>query len=330
MGDVPISGRETTKVHNDANRDPTAEVRLPPHRTCAASLAAAAARPHSNTKLIATFRARAPFRTRREILVRATQFTQKYGPYAVVVGGSYGLGAAFAESIAHRGVNLILLARDEERLAQTAQRLRETFSVDVIAFAADVADYESVKARLNELTVQIGLLVYDAAYAPIGLFENVTEQQLLTATEVNVRSPLLLAKLLSTPMIERRRGGIILMSSLAGSQGSPNIAAYAATKSFNAVLAEGLWKELKPHGVDVLACLAGAIRTPGYQQAEGGTAAPGTLDANDVAEQTLTALGRGPIVIPGTVNKIARFVLVRLLSRRAAIAIMSRNTGGLS
>ena len=65
------------------------------------------------------------------------------------------------------------------------------------------------------------------------------------------------------------------MSSLAGSQGSPNIAAYAATKSFNAILAEGLWKELKPHGVDVLACVAGAILTPGYQQAEGAKARAG-------------------------------------------------------
>jgi hypothetical protein len=120
------------------------------------------------------------------------------------------------------------------------------------------------------------------------------------------------------------------MSSLAGAQGSPNIAAYAATKSFNAVLAEGLWKELGPHGVDVLACMAGAILTPGYEQAESSKPAPGTLAATEVAEQTLNALGKGPIVIPGAVNKIGRFVLTRLVSRRVAIAIMSKNTGGLS
>jgi short-subunit dehydrogenase len=82
--------------------------------------------------------------------------------------------------------------------------------------------------------------------------------------------------------------------------------------------------------VDVLACLAGAILTPGYQQAESAKPAPGTLEAKQVAEQTVNALGKGPIVIPGATNKIARFVLTRLLSRRAAIAIMSTNTGGLS
>jgi len=262
--------------------------------------------------------------------VRTTRFKETYGPYALVAGGSYGLGAAFAEAIAQRGVNVVLLARQEDRLKATAARLKETYGVEVIAIALDVADYESVKRRLGDLKVAIGLLVYDAAYAPIGRFEDVSEDQLIRATEVNVRAPLLLAKLLSAPMIERGRGGIVLMSSLAGSQGSPNIAAYAATKSFNAILAEGLWKELKPHGVDVLACMAGAILTPGYQEAESTKPAPGTLEAKQLAEQTLNALGKGPIIIPGAVNKVARFLLMRLLSRRAAIGIMAKNTGGLS
>jgi hypothetical protein len=262
--------------------------------------------------------------------VSTARFREKYGPYALVAGGSYGLGGAFAEALAARGSNLVLLARDETRLQETAARLRDAHSVDVIAIAVDLADFDTVKKRIAALTVDIGLLVYDAAYAPIGRFEDATDDRLALAVAVNVQAPLLLTKLLSDPMIERGRGGIILMSSLAGSQGSPNIAAYAATKSFNAILAEGLWSELRPRGVDVLACMAGAILTPGYQQAESAKPAPGTMEAADVAEQTLNALGKGPIVIPGAVNKIGRFVLTRLVSRRAAIGIMSRNTGGLS
>ena len=119
------------------------------------------------------------------------------------------------------------------------------------------------------------------------------------------------------------------MSSLAGAQGSPNLAVYAATKSFNTILAEGLWKELKPHGIDVIASCAGAILTPGYKQSEKTGKAPGTMTALEVAEQTLNALGKGPVVIPGAINKIARFLLTRLLSRKAAINIMNKNTGGL-
>jgi short-subunit dehydrogenase len=262
--------------------------------------------------------------------MKPARFQEKYGPYAVVAGGSVGLGAAFAEAIARRGVNLVLIARQEERLKATASRLRETYGVDVRAVAADMADVDNVKKRIDALDVSIGLLVYDAAFAPIGLFEDTSADDLARAVAVNVRAPLLLAKLLSAPMIERHRGGVVLMSSLAGAQGSPKLATYAATKSFNAILAEGLWRELKPHGVDVLACCAGAILTPGYAQAAAAKPAPGTLEASVVAERTLEALGHGPIVIPGATNKLGRFVLTRLLPRRAAIAIMAKNTGGLS
>jgi len=124
--------------------------------------------------------------------------------------------------------------------------------------AADMADFNDVKERLSSLNVSIGLLIHNAAYAPIGLFEDTSEDHLALAAAVNVKAPLLLTKLLSAPMIRQNRGGIVLMSSLAGAQGSTRIAAYAATKSFNAILAEGLWQELKPHGIDVLACCAGA------------------------------------------------------------------------
>ena len=260
----------------------------------------------------------------------AAPFKEKYGPYALVAGGSYGLGAAYAEAIARRGVNLILIARHEDRLKATAARLQETYDVDVIPLAADMADFDHVKGLIRAIGVPIGLLVYDAAYAPIGRFEDTSEDQLALATAVNVRAPLLLTKLVSTSMIERGRGGIVLMSSLAGAQGAPHIAAYAATKSFNAILAEGLWKELRPYGVDVLACVAGAILTPGYEQAESSKPAPGTMAAADVAERTLNALGRGPIVVPGATNKVGRFVMTRLLSRKAAIGMMEKNTGGLS
>jgi len=267
---------------------------------------------------------------------RFVQFWNKYGPYALVAGGSNGLGAAFAESLARRGMNLILIARGKEQLDTTARRLREKFSVDVIAADADLADFDKVKSIISNLVspgnskISIGLLVYNAAFAPIGLFENTSEEHLALTAAVNVRTPLLLSKFLSAQMIQNKRGGIILMSSLAGGQGSPKLASYAATKSFNAVLAEGLWKELKPHGVDVTACCAGAILTPGYQQAEKTKPAPGTMTANDIAERTLNALGKGPVIIPGAVNKIGRFVLTRILPRKTAVNLMSKNTENLS
>ncbi|MDR3336558.1 MAG: SDR family NAD(P)-dependent oxidoreductase [Treponema sp.] len=259
-----------------------------------------------------------------------TSFRLKYGPYALIAGGSLGLGRAYAEALAKLGLNLALLARRREHLENTANYLREKYPVEVLWSAVDLADYEQTKRFVNGLSVAPGLLVYNAANAPIGLFKEIPEEQLAYTAAVNVRAPLLLTGLLAPKMIEKGRGGIVLMSSLAGVQGSPKLAAYAATKAFNCILAEGLWKELKPYGIDVIACCAGAILTPGYEQAEHSKAAPGTLTPQEVAEQTLNALGKGPIVIPGAVNKIARFFMARVLSRKAAINLMSNNTGGLS
>lgn len=247
-----------------------------------------------------------------------------------MAGGSDGLGYAFAEAIARRGLNLVLVARQEARLEAAAQRLGQAYQVDVITVTANLADFEAAKRLLGQLDVSIGLLVYNAAFAPIGPFEHMGEDDLARAVAVNVKAPLLLAKWASQPMVERGRGGIVLMSSLAGSQGSPNLVAYSATKSFNATLAQGLWFELKPHGVDVVACCAGAISTPGYQEAENAKPAVGTMTPAAVAESTLVALGKTPMVIPGPVNKLARFALTRLLSLKTAITLMSKNTKGLS
>jgi short-subunit dehydrogenase len=130
-------------------------------------------------------------------------------------------------------------------------------------------------------------------------------------------------------MVARRRGAIVLMSSLAGLQGAPRIATYAASKAFTAILAEGLWHELRAANVHVLASCAGAIRTPGYA----GTSrreAPGILDADTVARETLAAIGRGPRVIPGLFNRVAAWFLGRVLPRRWTVAIMATNTEDLS
>lgn len=262
--------------------------------------------------------------------MKKTPFKEKYGPYALVAGGSDGLGYAFAEAIARRGVNLVLIARRQDRLDAAAARLKEAYGIEVIPIAADMADYENVIKLIETLKVSIGLLVYNAAFAPIGFFSRTSEEHLALAVAVNVKTPLLLARYFAASMIRHKRGGIVLMSSLAGGQGSPKLAAYAATKSFNVILAEGLWKELKPDGIDVIACCAGAVLTPGYQQAEKTKPAIGALEPDEVAEQTLNALGKGPVIVPGRINQAGRFILTRLLSRKAAIGLMLKNTGGLS
>jgi short-subunit dehydrogenase len=259
-----------------------------------------------------------------------SSFASKYGPWAVVAGASEGLGAAFATALAARGLNLLLLARRAEHLQAVAKTLRATANVEVRTEVLDMARGD-LAAALDALTsdLDIGLGVYNAAYAPVGAFTTRSASDLQQVVDVNVRGPLLFAHALATKMTTRGGGGIVLMSSLAGNQGAPRIATYAASKAFNTVLGEGLWHELRPQGVDVVVCSAGAIRTPGYANSTA-KEAPGTLDAARVANETLDALGQGPLAVPGAVNRLARFVLGRLLSRRAAISIFANSTKDLT
>ena len=78
--------------------------------------------------------------------MKTSHFTAKYGPYALVAGGSDGLGFAFAEAIARRGLNLVLIARREERLKMVTRQLQETYGVDIVPITADLADTEQVIA----------------------------------------------------------------------------------------------------------------------------------------------------------------------------------------
>lgn len=257
-------------------------------------------------------------------------FSSKYGPWALVAGASEGLGAAFAEALAKRGLHLVLIARRLPKLEALAKELKRLYPIEIQSHAVDLANLEETGRFLSQLDVEPGLLVYNAAYAPIGYFEDLPEKDLLQIGTVNVLGPLLLSKALSVNMLKKGRGGIVLMSSLSGSQGSPKIATYAATKAFNTILAEGLWHEFRAKGIDVIASCAGAIRTPGYERAKGVKEAPGSMDAARVAEDTLHALGKGPIVIPGRINQFFRFLMGRILPRRLAISIMEKNTKNLS
>ncbi len=249
----------------------------------------------------------------------------RYGRWAVIAGASEGIGAAFATQLASAGLDLVLAARGEHRLRQLAGALpAQTRTV--------VADLASPSGRdgLFEATadLEVGLVVANAAYAPIGPFLDIEPADLHRIVALNCDMPLALARHYLPDMAGRGRGGLIIMSSMAGQQGSPRIATYAATKAFGAILAEGLWREMRPYGVDVVACVAGAVTTPGLGRAKP-KRAPGTVTPDVVATAALDALGHGPRVVPGGLMKLSAALTARLLPRRAAIALIDRASGDL-
>ena len=254
-----------------------------------------------------------------------TDFAARYGPWAVVAGASQGLGAAFANALAARGVNLILAARRREPLTALADRL----PTDAVPVVADLATPDGL-AMLTSAAAnrEVGLVVANAAYSPIGSFIRMSPDESQRALDLNCRALLHLAHHFLPAMVERERGGLVIMSSLAGLQGSPPISVYAATKAFGAVLAEGLWAELRGTGVDVVTCVAGAVETPGLAESKA-KRAPGTLSPDQVVAAALRGLGRGPRTVPGLAMRLSSAVMSRL-PRRTAIAIISRASRDLT
>lgn len=261
---------------------------------------------------------------------KSDDFKALYGPWALIAGASVGLGAAFASALAQRGVNLVLIARRTGPLEARSAELQDRYGISVKTIPMDLAApdmLETIAAATAEL--EIGLLVYDTAYMLIGSFLGHPVGSHLRAIDVNCRGPLSLAHHFGQKMSERNRGGIILMTSLSGMQGAPWLASYGATKAFNIVLAEGLWYELKPLGVDVLACCAGAIETPNYvssKPARLGAFAPKPLAVDKVAHDALAALGTKPLVVPGRAYRLSQTLLERFTSRSQRIRIMADST----
>lgn len=252
-----------------------------------------------------------------------TAFRARYGPWALVAGASVGMGAAFARQLAERGLHLVLIDYRADELHQLAAELRDRNGVMVRAVVLDLARADLLEVLRPHLAdSEVGLLICNAAAVRIGRFCTFEMAEVLRTVDVNCRAPIMLAHELGRGMMMRGRGGIILMSSIAGMYGSSLIAAYAATKAFNLALAEGLWSELRQRDVDVMACRAGPTRTPAFEASHPRRAMP-LMEPEEVVREALDALGSGPSMVPGWANRVSSFVLGRLVPRRVAIQVLS-------
>src|SRR5918994_2152625 len=254
---------------------------------------------------------------------RRERFRARYGPWAVVTGASSGIGREIALDLAEAGMNLILVARRRdvlERLASDIGAHNGTSEIRVLA--ADLAS-ESALEAVEEAThdLDVGLLVAAAGFGTSGPFLESSLEEELEMLDVNCRAPLRMALHFGRRFARRGRGGIVLMSSIVGFQGTPNAAHYAATKAYVQTLAEALHVELAPVGVDVLASAPGPTDSGFAARArmQMGVA----LEPEDVARSTLRSLGHTSAVLPGALSKLLAYSLVPL-PQWARVRIMGR------
>lgn len=232
----------------------------------------------------------------------------RYGPWAVITGGSEGVGRSFARQLAESGIHLLLVARRAGPLEDTAAECR-ALGVAVRTLAADLTHPDAAAAVLDAVAdVEVGLLIHNAgANTHSAEFLDGDSGAFQRVVELNITTPLALVAGLGAAMRDRQRGGILLVGSLAGYLGSRRHTVYGGVKAFGRIFAEGLWLELREYGVDVLELVLGVTRTPAMQRVGLDFDIPGmpVSEPDEVATEGLAALGRGPVHVIGAHEKLA-------------------------
>ena len=257
-------------------------------------------------------------------------FKKKYGPWALIAGGSEGIGGAYADLAASNGLNVIILALDQESLDKKASELKDKFGVEVVTLEIDLADPGLLEIVLEKTKgLEVGFLVYNAALADVGSHFQRNLDFELKRIDINCKGPFVLSYHFGKQMALRKRGGIIFMASGTGLLGSPYYTHYAATKAYDIVLAEGLWYELKPYNVDVIACIASLTSSPALQGAMEGenkvSKGEFVQTPQEVAEEAVENLGKKPSIITGAPNRRKMFLVSRLLPRKIGVAQIGKH-----
>ncbi len=252
---------------------------------------------------------------------------QKHGPWALVTGASSGIGEEYARRLAAQGFNLVLVARRQGRLELLAQKLENQSQIQTRVIVADLSKSDCLDLIIEGTEdLEVGLLINNAGAALPGVFLKQSLEGRSAFVTLNVMTPMQLTHHFATKMVERKRGGIVLVSSVAGFNAAPYIASYAAAKSYLLNLGLALSEELAQHHVDVLVLAPGATRTEMI-----GTGGLNMKDANvpwmsvqRVVNVGMKSLGKKTVVIPGPMNHVFTSFLRRVLPKKLAMRIMAR------
>lgn len=255
---------------------------------------------------------------------------------ALITGASTGIGATFAEVLAERGYDLILVARSKDKLDALAAKISADTGRKVTVIAADLGEAHSGAAlaqKVASLKLDVDLLVNNAGFGSAGAFARQSAERDAQMIALNCATVVDLAHAFLPAMLARGSGGILNVASLAGFQPTPFMAIYGATKAFVLSFTEGLWAEVRDSGVNVSALCPGPVDTP-FFEATGTPKLRKTvpkgfmMQPRPVVEAALAALEAGrPVCVPGLPSKLmSQFprLLTRSLMAKMSARIMGR------
>lgn len=243
---------------------------------------------------------------------------ETYGPWALIVGGSEGIGAACARQLAAQGFNLVLTARRAEALEALADELGQT-GVEVRHASIDLSKPDALE-RTRALTddVEIGLLLYIAgANETRGNFLELDAEVYRSVIAISVIGQAEFTRHYGGLMRARGRGGIVLAGSLSNFMGAATLATYTAAKAFSRIFAESLWAECAEMNIDVLHVVVGYTDTPAMRRL--GLDTSSAQSPEEAARETLAAIRQGPLLILGGEQNFKVATLRSQLADRAQL-----------
>ncbi|AJC73824.1 short-chain dehydrogenase [Pseudothermotoga hypogea DSM 11164 = NBRC 106472] len=241
--------------------------------------------------------------------------------WAIVTGGSSGIGREFVLELSRKGLNVIATGRNEERLKQLADEVKEEFKTEIHTFVVDLSSPQEVERFIDEVSnFEIDLLVNNAGFGLYGEFVKLDLKEMESMIEVNVKALTVLSHHFAKQMVQRRRGGIINVSSIAGYMPLAYFNAYGATKAYVYNLSLALWAELRKYNVHVLCVAPGPTRTRFFERAfkdQSFRTFGKLMDPKQVALGAIEAFEKKkPVYVPAFKNKLISFTAKKLLPDR--------------
>ena len=235
---------------------------------------------------------------------------------ALITGASSGIGLELARLFAADDSNLVLVARREDRLRALADELKSEFGADVFILPKDLSEKNAPKEIFDALqkeNIQIDVVVNNAGFGTRGAVAEIDTDTQIDMIQVNVVALTHLTRLFLPGIIERGRGGILNVGSLAGFQPGPNLAVYYATKAYVLSFTEALSEEIKNPDIKITCLAPGPVRTEFGSKSDLDDSLLfklSLMDAEPVVKAGYEGFRKGKvIVLPGIKQKIIPFLL---------------------
>lgn len=239
---------------------------------------------------------------------------KKYNGYALITGGSSGIGLEFAHQLAAQGYNLVLIARNIEKLELAARNIKNKYPVDVLIISQDMAKLESADITYNQLkknNIQVGLLINNAGFdISREFFHNMDLNHQMELVNLMCLGYMNLTYKFLPAMLEKSSGGIIMISSLAALVPVPLGAVYSAAKAFSLKLGINLHAEYHNKGIDILTVCPAFVDTNIFETSGNSMPSITPLTTDEVVKKSLNALGKDIVLVLKNKQFQQRFFLL--------------------